>query len=48
MDGSDCVLWYTVTYDAVKDKIETQEEAFNLRVHGWELSEDEKNIIKII
>lgn len=48
VEDNDCILWYTIPYDAAKEKIETQEEAFNLRIHGWELSEDEKNIIKII
>ena len=48
MKNGECVLKYSVPYDLVKGKIATEEEAFNLRVHGWELSDDEENIILLL
>lgn len=35
---------YIVDYNTIKEKIKTEEEAYNLRTHGWVLSDDEKNI----
>lgn len=47
-DSKDFSLKYIVSFDDVKDKIKTKEEAFALRAYGWMLSDDEKNIFKPI
>lgn len=41
----DFEISYIVPYDVLKNKIFNEEEAYNLRTHGWVLSDDEKNIV---
>lgn len=44
-ENNEYSISYVVNYKDVKDKIMTEEEAYNLRTHGWKLSDDEQNIV---
>lgn len=44
-EKNDFAISYIVNYDDLKSKILNEEEAYNLRTHGWVLSDDEKNIV---